>query len=311
MRTEQIYYVLEAVKTGSFTQAAQNLYLKPPGLRSGITSLEEELGYKIFDRHANGVTLTQKGEKILPKLHEILQIYEVLKLAPADNLDTIQEFRVSLMPNQYDELTITESMKFFHHINPLLKIKFLNSLYPLEQIKMLLNHQIDITQLTTSRAQLQTDPYLFAQLDHTWTLEIIGQESITPIVAAHHPLAQAEKVYTLEDFFPYTLVLNSLGSKPLLSVLNPQKTTLKLDMVYLSSSRKELADYLNYNAIYFCPSSLLQLEPYSKLVPLQLEPTIIFDNCLAYRLRDDNPLIPIYANFLRDLMTRPVVSTFK
>lgn len=76
----------------------------------------------------------------------------------------------------------------------------------------------------------------------------------------------------------------------------------KFDIVYLSSSRREFADYLDYNAIYFCPESLLHLDDYAKLVPVKLEKEIVFENCLAYRLNDDNPLLPSYAEFLRSLL---------
>ncbi|MBO5140752.1 MAG: LysR family transcriptional regulator [Peptococcaceae bacterium] len=302
MRTEQIYYVLETVKTGSFTQAAQNLYLKPPGLRAGITTLEEELGYKIFDRHTNGVTLTAQGKKILPKLYEIIQIYECLKISLPDIADTIVDFRISLTPNQYDELLISKSTEFLHRINPLLRVKFLNSLDPIEQIKMLLNHQVDIAQFTIFPDHLKNEPYLFSQLNRSWKMEAVGHENIVPVVASNHPLAQTNEVYKLEDLQPYTIILNSLGNKALSNILQNQNTSVKFDVVYLSSSRKEFSDYLSYNAIYFCPSSLLTLDTYAKLVPLQLKEKIIFENCLAYRINDDNPFLSIYADFLRNMV---------
>ena len=61
MRTEQCYCVIEAVKTKSFTKAAENLYLKQPSLRANIDKLEAELGQPLFNRSKKGVSLTAFG----------------------------------------------------------------------------------------------------------------------------------------------------------------------------------------------------------------------------------------------------------
>ena len=62
MLTEQCYCVLEAVKMGSFTKAADNLFLKQPSLRANINNLEDELGQPLFERSKSGVKLTAFGE---------------------------------------------------------------------------------------------------------------------------------------------------------------------------------------------------------------------------------------------------------
>lgn len=65
MRLEQIDYVIEIVETGSFSQAARNLYLSQPNLSYSIKQLEEEMGFEIFDRKNSGATLTERGREFL------------------------------------------------------------------------------------------------------------------------------------------------------------------------------------------------------------------------------------------------------
>jgi len=56
-----IGYVLEVHMCGSINQAAKNLYISQSSLSSAIRKLEGELGYNIFARKNNNVTLTPEG----------------------------------------------------------------------------------------------------------------------------------------------------------------------------------------------------------------------------------------------------------
>ena len=58
LKLEQISYILEIAKQGSIGKAAKKLYMSQPNLSMSIRMLEEELGFKIFDRSNSGVELT-------------------------------------------------------------------------------------------------------------------------------------------------------------------------------------------------------------------------------------------------------------
>ncbi|MDD4290659.1 MAG: LysR family transcriptional regulator [Clostridia bacterium] len=49
---------------GSFTKAAEALYISPTSVMKQINSLEDHLGLKLFDRKPNGVTLTFVGRSV-------------------------------------------------------------------------------------------------------------------------------------------------------------------------------------------------------------------------------------------------------
>ena len=72
MNLNHIRYALEVNRTGSITQAAENLYMNQPNLSKAIREFEEELGYKIFTRTTKGMIPTQKGEIFLIRGKKIL-----------------------------------------------------------------------------------------------------------------------------------------------------------------------------------------------------------------------------------------------
>ncbi len=76
MNLEQIQYFLAIVETGSFTQAAEKLWLSQPSLSSAIKKLERELGVTLFERGGRRTKLTLAGEVFLEKAQQILQDYE-------------------------------------------------------------------------------------------------------------------------------------------------------------------------------------------------------------------------------------------
>lgn len=54
-------YVLQIAVSGSLNKAAAELHLSQPALSSGLSSLEKELGFRIFDRSCTPVVFTPEG----------------------------------------------------------------------------------------------------------------------------------------------------------------------------------------------------------------------------------------------------------
>lgn len=65
MKFKQIEYAIAVARTRSFSQAAKELFVSQPNISSSISSLEEELGFQIFQRTNQGITVTIKGEDFL------------------------------------------------------------------------------------------------------------------------------------------------------------------------------------------------------------------------------------------------------
>ena len=50
MRVEQFFYAIEIADTGSFSQAARNLYVSQPNLSHAVKQIEEQVGFPLFVR---------------------------------------------------------------------------------------------------------------------------------------------------------------------------------------------------------------------------------------------------------------------
>lgn len=59
----QIRYFLAVAETGSFTKAAERVFVTQPTLSAGIKKLEESFGAQLFERRARRVELTEAGRR--------------------------------------------------------------------------------------------------------------------------------------------------------------------------------------------------------------------------------------------------------
>ena len=76
MNLQHLKYAVEVEKTGSITQAAENLYMGQPNLSKAIKELEGTLGVVIFKRTSKGVLPTEQGKDFLRYAKSILDQVE-------------------------------------------------------------------------------------------------------------------------------------------------------------------------------------------------------------------------------------------
>lgn len=72
MTIQQCRYVLKIAQTGSFNEAAKQLFVAQSSLSISIKMLEQELNIKIFDRSSNGVYLTEDGSEFVKYASQII-----------------------------------------------------------------------------------------------------------------------------------------------------------------------------------------------------------------------------------------------
>lgn len=75
---------LSVVHSGSFSQAAQTLFITQPALSRRIRALEEELGYRLLERRkgARSVEPTQEGRAFLPLAEHWLALWKEAHTIP-------------------------------------------------------------------------------------------------------------------------------------------------------------------------------------------------------------------------------------
>lgn len=79
MNLQLLEYAVEVEKTGSITQAAENLYMNQPHLSRSIRELEKEMGIQIFSRTSRGIIPTAIGEEFLMYARDVLAKMDDLK----------------------------------------------------------------------------------------------------------------------------------------------------------------------------------------------------------------------------------------
>ncbi len=69
---------------GSFSTAAEQLFLTQPAVSKRVTTLETSLGTPLFDRIGRSIQLTEAGRVLLPRARQVLQELEDSRRAIAD-----------------------------------------------------------------------------------------------------------------------------------------------------------------------------------------------------------------------------------
>jgi LysR family hydrogen peroxide-inducible transcriptional activator len=72
MEMHQLRYFVTVVREGTFTKAAERLYITQPSLSEQIRKLETELGGPLFQRLGRKLALTDAGEALLPHAEKVM-----------------------------------------------------------------------------------------------------------------------------------------------------------------------------------------------------------------------------------------------
>ena len=90
------YEIFDAVaRQGSFNKAAQQLHLTPSAISHAIAVMAAELGFTLFNRGKNGVTMTSYGASLYPSIRAVLNSDEALQQSIA-RLNGLEKGKVKL-----------------------------------------------------------------------------------------------------------------------------------------------------------------------------------------------------------------------
>ena len=84
MRSEYLRTLVETIDTGSFSKAADNLFITQSAVSRRIKFLEEQYGYSLIDRSGPVLTATDAGLIVIEKAEKMLQLED----------DLLQDLRV-------------------------------------------------------------------------------------------------------------------------------------------------------------------------------------------------------------------------
>jgi DNA-binding transcriptional LysR family regulator len=190
MNIQHLKYAVEVAKTGSITQAAENLYMGQPNLSKAIKELESSLAITIFKRTGKGVVPTKKGQEFLGYARNILdQIEELESLYKPDQCNK-QRFSIAVPRGSYITHAFAE---FIGTLDPereiAINFKETNSLQVIESIDE------TETKLGIIRYQTVFEKYFLDLLqERELRYEVFWEFEYVVLMSAQHPLAERPEV---------------------------------------------------------------------------------------------------------------------
>ncbi|MTW86140.1 LysR family transcriptional regulator [Virgibacillus dakarensis] len=118
MDIKHLQYFAEVAHTGSFTHAAENLYITQPALSRIIKSLEDELGVPLFIRSRKELIITDAGH-ILYKHAKLIEKQVRLLETELGNLFTLKKGHIRIgLPTIINSFFFSQLIASFHNEYP-------------------------------------------------------------------------------------------------------------------------------------------------------------------------------------------------
>ncbi|MET3506606.1 LysR family transcriptional regulator [Halalkalibacter oceani] len=118
MEMKHLQFFLEVARTGSFTHAAENLYITQPALSRIIKSMEDELGLPLFIRSRKKVILTDAGH-VLNKHAQVMDKQWQRLYAELDKMKTVKTGQIRIgLPTIVNSFFFSQLLASFHKEYP-------------------------------------------------------------------------------------------------------------------------------------------------------------------------------------------------
>ncbi|MBL6818646.1 MAG: hydrogen peroxide-inducible genes activator [Proteobacteria bacterium] len=96
---KQLHYALAVARRLHFKKAADDCFVSPSTLSNAITELENQIGFKIFERTNKKVLVTKLGEELLEKAKQIqFQIEDINKLGETQKIPLSTSLKIGIIP---------------------------------------------------------------------------------------------------------------------------------------------------------------------------------------------------------------------
>ncbi|MFB9885399.1 LysR family transcriptional regulator [Balneatrix alpica] len=182
---------------GSFSLAAEQLFLTQPAISKRISTLEEQLGHRLFDRIGRQISLTQAGRLLYQRSQTLLNLMEDTR-RELDNLNVEVKGNLHLATSHHIGLhRLPPLLKAFSHSYPEVKLQlqFGESEKVYEQV---LQGQVEIGIITLAP---DPDPRLLSTP--------VWQDQLHFVSASDHPAAGCQ---SLQQLCQYDAILPDSGT---------------------------------------------------------------------------------------------------
>ena len=202
MNTLHFIYALEVEKTGSITQAADNLFMTQPTLSKAIKELETSIGLPIFKRTSKGVVPTPRGAEFLAHAKKIVTQIEKMEVSLHAKDPSSQLFSLAIPRVSYIARAASDFVCSFDNSKDMeIDLMEASSIRVIDAVAS--GHFV----LGLIRYHVEDEDYFLRCLSEKGLQhEVLWQSNYVALMRKDHPLAE-QPVLTLPDFDPYIEVI--------------------------------------------------------------------------------------------------------
>lgn len=173
---------LAVAETGSFSHAAERIFLTQPAISKRIANLEKQVGTRLFDRIGRGIRLTQAGEALLVRSRAVLKELEDVKRSIANLSGAIAGELLLATSHHIGLHRLPGPLKHFHETYPevRLNLQFMDSEKACTAVA---KGDLELAVVTLPPAW-----------GHPLRVEKIWDDPLDIVVSRDHPLAQVKRV---------------------------------------------------------------------------------------------------------------------
>lgn len=178
MDTDQLKAFIAVADSGSFSVAADTLFITQPAISKRVSALEQRLGASLFDRLGRTVSLTEAGRLLLPRATGILAQTNQAELAVRELSGTVA-----------GELNLVTSHHMGLHYLPASLRRFTQA-YPLVRLNVSFQDSEKAIAMVTSGEVELAATTLTSEPEPMISEAISWMDPLEFVVARDHPLAQ-------------------------------------------------------------------------------------------------------------------------
>lgn len=196
MNLFHLRYFVTLAKTEHYGRAAEMLSITQPSLSYAISSLEEELGIRLFEKHGRNIALTKYGRAFLEEVTDVLgkldNSVRDMKLA-ANGEGEINIGFLRTLGTDY----IPQTIRAFKDAHPKKDIEF----------RLFCDYGLSVDILNGLKNR-QIDVAFCSRIENNPEIEFlpVAIQRLVVLVPDGHPLAHKESV-TLEETFKYKQII--------------------------------------------------------------------------------------------------------
>lgn len=197
MTLVQLKYAITVAGQHSLNDAAKILFISQPSLSAAIRSLEKEIGFDIFIRSKNGITVTAKGAEFIGYAKSVMEQYELLDAKYISQTGAKKTFSVSMQHYTFAVNAFVELVKQFGMDEYEFEVHETKTYEVILNVK---NHKSEIGILYLNEFNQNVLNKLFAEYDLQF--QPLLECGIYVYMWKGHPLADREKI-ALEELEEY------------------------------------------------------------------------------------------------------------